>query len=102
MVPSSGLEPPTPASSGRRSTLELRWHELEPVTGIEPALSRLRGGRVTLNTLPARMVHPPRFARGTVANQATVILNSPRVVRNGPPPEIRTLTAAVKSRACFP
>jgi hypothetical protein len=54
--------------------------ELELDTGIEPAISCLRGRRVTFNTFPARMVHPRRFARRTVANQATVILISPRVV----------------------
>ena len=36
MVPSSGIEPLAPASSGQRSTGELRRRSMEPEKGIEP------------------------------------------------------------------
>ncbi len=69
----------------RPFSLTRRACHLQHLTGtkglgrrISPALC----GR--LREHPVRMVHPPRFARGTVANQATVILNSPRVVEMVP------------------
>jgi hypothetical protein len=64
----------------RLESLASATTEVEPHTGIEPAISCLRGRRVTLNTFAARMVHPLRFARSTPANQAGVMLSSPRVV----------------------